>query len=264
MNKTVFVYSLKRYFDWQQAIIGGFAIICFGIIIGVMWGSSVGFMGEMSRWLLFGPTIPLVVASIAIMPKVANSQQRKDGEYLSLLFSRPVSRTSYIVSKWLSASVFVLAVIMILALISTVSACVAQLLFAGHLFVRPLIDGYGLADAALNSLSFSALFVMFAACPGRIRLFISSAVIGILFAMMFSVGLNIIASGISVVETSKVMGTLMSIFGSLFRVSVDSYHIIYAAESPLSAILIYISNVVLYLTVASLALCHREFFYAND
>lgn len=264
MNKTIFLYSFKRFFEWHHVIFGAIVMIFGAVMIGFLWASSIGLAAEMSRFMLFGPIIPFSVASVVIMPKVANAQQRKDGEYLSLLFTRPVSRTSYVITKWLSASLFVFFVLMLEAFLASGVAWLAAALLPGFVPFRPMVDTYSVTDGVCNSLSMSALFVLLAACPYRVRFWLTMAIMTVLIIAMGSFGATILMSGASFIEASHMMATAMRFIGSLFSVSVDSYHILNAADSPLTAICIFVSNVVLYLTLASLILCHREFFYAND
>ncbi len=264
MNKIIFLYSFKRFFEWNHVILGGLIMLASALAIAAMWSSSIGLAAEFSRWALFGPVVPLATSSIIIMPKVANSQQRKDGEYLSLLFTRPVSRTSYVLTKWLSASVFVFTIVMLEALMASAIAWLAATVIPGSIAFRPMIDAYAIIDAILNSMSFSALFVLLAACPARIRLWLWLGLITFLSVTMGTLGVKLLLSGVSLFEASQMMAAAMRFACSLFTVSADSYHIINSAESPLTSILIYTSNVVLYLTLASVILCQREFFYAND
>lgn len=263
MNGTIFSYTFRRFFDWTHVILGCMMMLFIAFFVALGWSTKHGILAEMCRWLLFGPTLPFVISSIIVMPQVANSQQRKDGEYLSLLFTRPLSRTTYILTKWLSAATFTFLAIIAQALLATLFAMVMQPIF-NLTNVPNMIDGYALIDVASNSLTFSALAMLLCACPSRIRTWLALGVLVVLFTLMGSFGLTILTSGANFMEASKSFLAFTKFVSSFFLVSVDSYHLINTAGSPLTNIIIHISNVVLYLALAAFILCQREFFYAND
>lgn len=263
MNKTIFLFTFRRFLDWYQLVFCALGLLSGGALVGAMWGSGLGLAGEFGRWLLFGPMVPLLIAASITMPQIANAQQRKDGEYLSLLFTRPISRASYVITKWIASSVFTFCIIMILAGIATGTAWLASLLGA-PLPARPLIDHYGVFDALFNSISFSAVVTMVSAMPYRLRMYCGMFIGFFTLVGMTSLGLGALFSGGSLADASKALNVGVRFLGSFMAVSIDSYHVLNSADSPLTTFLIYVSNIILYLTIASAIMCQREFFYAND
>lgn len=265
MNKAVFIFSFKKYLEWRQMLLAALALLGAAFVVGLLWGSSVGILAESARWMLFGPFVPFAVASLLVSPNVANAQQRKDGEYLSLLFTRPISRTSYVITKWLSATLFTFVIVIVLALLAGGIAWVAhRLLPADYAPFRQIVDTYALIDALGNSISFSALSVLLCSIPPRVRFYVGLVAMLMLPLFMASLGFTFLASGIQFFETHKLIDAVLQYVVGFSSITVDSYHFMNSAESPVARILTYVSNVVLYLALASWIMCRREFFYAND
>jgi len=262
MNKAIFIFTMKRYLHWVTLVVGCFFLLFFAATIGTMQSIDTPLTKEFARTLLVGPMLPLLVSYTVISPQVANSQRRKDGEYLSLIFSRPISRWSYVITKWLTASTFVLAVMAIQIALAYAFSCVVSALCATH--PRNVLDGYAVVDAILNALGFTALVVFISSMPQRIAVVVMLSYLYVVFLLSVSVGTASYLDSLSIEQVSKSVMAMSQLLFSIFVVGFDSYHVVNATSLPIASMLIYISNVVLYLTLATMVMSYREFFYAND
>ena len=262
MNKAIFLFTMKRYFHWVNLVVGTILLLFFSTMSGLLLSVDSPLTQEVARSILVGPLVPLIVSYSVISPQVANSQRRKDGEYLSLIFSRPVPRWSYVVTKWLTGSVFVLFVMALqIALAYSVSCIVGGIIGAPP---ANILDSYAVADALFNTLGFTALVVFISSMPQRYAVILVLMYAYLMCLLTISVGTASYLDSLSIEQVSKNVTALAQLVFSIFVVGFDSYHVINSAELPLANIIIYASNVVLYLTLATLVMSYREFFYAND
>src|SRR6516165_4951375 len=106
MSIAILMFTIKRYMHWRTLISVGMLLFVWSMTAAAFLSTDMVVPREWARSMLFGPFVPMCVALSIISPHFANSQQRKDGEYLSLIFSRPLPRWSYVITKWLSGVVF--------------------------------------------------------------------------------------------------------------------------------------------------------------
>lgn len=213
---------------------------------------------EFVRLMLFGPATPILVSYAIISPQVANSQRRKDGEYLSLIFSRPVSRCSYVMTKWLSGSVLTFA---IMSLATSIAFGFAALL-GRH--PADVLDGYAVVDALLNCFSYTALIVFVSSLPHLWGVYAMVFVFYGTFILSVTIGSLQFLNSFAFNEGSQVLIALGRSIISTMTVGMDTYHVINTSPFPVADFAIYASNIVLYLTLAVFVMSKREFFYAND
>jgi ABC-type Na+ efflux pump permease subunit len=258
MNKAIFLFTMKRYLRWSVLLLGGSLLLLMSLILGAMLFSDYRMTNEMVRVLLCGPTMPIVVAYSVISPQIANSQRRKDGEYLSLIFSRPISRYSYVMTKWLSGSLLTLT---IMSLATAIAFGVAA--FAGHC-PSGIIDGYAVVDAVLNCFSYTAVVVLVSSLPYLWGAIAMGAVFYGTIILSVTIGSLQFLSSFTFSEGSQVLIAVGKSIISTVSVGIDTYHVINTSPFPVADFAVYISNVVLYLTLSVFVMSKREFFYAND
>jgi hypothetical protein len=258
MNRAIFIYTIKRYLHWSTLVTGGFLLGSWSLMIAALIVSDFNFTREAARSMLFGPLVPVFIGYGVIMPQVANSQLRKDGEYLSLIFSRPVPRWSYVITKWLSGAFFILAVIAFVGLFAFGLAS----LFGHH--QNSVIDCYAVIDVVANALGIAALVVLISTIPSPWGYVIFAGVS--VCCMVLSVGTGTLTylSSFSLAEMSKAVAISSQLLFSMFAASIDSYHICNSSKFPVVDVIVYVSNILLYLTLSVLIMVNREFFYAND
>lgn len=253
---------MKRYLHWVNLLVGGISLLIFSVMIGLMLCVDLAVTKEIARSFLCGPMVAIVISYSVISPQVANSQRRKDGEYLSLIFSRPISRWSYVVTKWLTGSVFVLVNMALLTVTSYACAFVFAAVFGGH--PTNVLDSYAIADALLNAFGFTALVVFIASMPQIIAAIVMITYMYMVFFLTILVGSASYIDSLSLDHVSKTVTAFGQLVFSIFVVGMDSYHVINSSNFPIASIVIYFSNIALYITLSTLVMSWREFFYAND
>jgi len=85
-----------------------------------------------------------------------------------------------------------------------------------------------------------------------------------IFLLTILVGSASYLDSLSLEHVSKTLTALGQVFFSIFIVGMDSYHVVNSSNLPIASALIYFSNIALYLTLSTLVMSWREFFYAND
>lgn len=263
LNKAILIYSLKRLVTLKFLLTTCLLASCAGLLsTGLFIVSPTVEVAEGLKSLLFSPFVPMVVAFLVVVPQVANYKQTKDGEYLSLIFSRPVSRYSYVLTKWLAGSLTVLFFCSVLLVFVTL-----PLLFLHPEKIGMFLDGYVVTDCILNAFGYTALAVCLGAFPMQIGLWLfmilvySSMIFGLSTGL---ISLAVVGSDWGWDNAFRYFVAFVQFMYSFFVVSVDSYHLINSSQQTASGIASYFSNLVLYLTAATLLMSQREFFYAND
>jgi hypothetical protein len=214
---------------------------------------------QIMQLLLFGPTVPIFLSFLLVRDVIANNRSLNDGEYLALLFTRPISMWSYVFTKWLSNALIVCAV----AVIEMSVLCLSILLQGKDLGV--LQNGFIWLNIILNAFSFTALIVLISSIPLRL----GTLVWTILYLFSF------IVTMVPMVSLKSDEPALTSAFvypvytTGLFAQSFlfpyfDTYDAFNAVNFSILPFVTYISNILLYLVASTLVLRAREFFYAAE
>lgn len=259
MSKAVFLFTLLVKFSSISSVLG---LVFLAVVVPVLI-SSVSLDGRTADTLIglvTGPTLAMSISYMFIQDNIANTRQLNDGEYLSLLFSRPLARSEYIVSKWLAASVGVF-VIMILNMFTFNAAQMAQ----GRSSLVS-IDGWTLANILLNALSYSALMVLIRSFPMRLGM---TVFIILVYASLVGPALNFSMSSYQATLPAayiffQVISFISSFLQQFVYPSIDLYEVTNSTVSSILPVLTYVSNILLYLFFASYLLNLREFSYGED
>lgn len=259
MSKAVFLFTLLVKFSSISSVLG----LLFLAVIAPIILSSVALDGrtaDMLIGLVTGPTLAMSISYMFIQDNIANTRQLNDGEYLSLLFSRPLARSEYIVSKWLAASVGVLLIM----LLNMFTFNAAQMVQARSSLIA--IDGWTVANVALNALSYSALMVVIRSFPMRLGM---TVFIILVYASLVGPALNFSMSSYEATLPVAVMFFQAIAFVSMILQqfvypSIDLYEIINSTVPSLLPVLTYVSNILVYLLCATWLLNRREFSYGED
>lgn len=257
MNLAVLLYSfLLRFSRYGPA-----DYIFFGLIslIFLTLPEQPHVKGAVTSFLCSPPLI-MFVAYIGASDGTYKKKSLDDGEYMALLFCRPISRASYIVTKWIAAALTVLWFVCL----NLVLFWVMRML-RGH-FELELMTGYEVANLLVNAFSFSAMMIFVRCLPLKIAIW--------LFAGLFYLS-TFISAGVG--------------HSGSFNASKDSFEIFYHIGDAISVVIqqfvfpfidietaltttrfsylpfiTYISNISIYLFLATLILCRREFSYSFD
>ncbi len=207
--------------------------------------------------LVYGPMMISVVAFTFVSSSIGNTKSLDDGEYLALLFSRPIFRWEYVLSKWLAGFLLVISVI---GVQTVIFLALLHLIGRGDQMSVTFID---MANIILNALQTVALVVMIFAFPARIGALFFAGLLYLSFAAPIIV--KSIPGGVSFLNGSFLdmlnfgAGCLRSFTYS--PIDIDPYF--NSVQMLWLPVITFLSNIVLYLWLAIVVLNNREFFYTN-
>jgi hypothetical protein len=238
-----------------------FLIFLYGVILPVLasYTLNADTVFNVVRELILGPVVPMLIAYSLVKDEIGNSRSLNNGEYLTLLFTRPLSRVEYVMSKWTVCSLFV-AVIVLIAFVSFAVAETIQGRPPGDIF-----SIYTIANVILNAFGATAAIVLLNSFPPKI---------GIAIFMLVIYG-SMLAALLAEKELAKAKDSWAALFFTAItqtcafvRASaspyIDTYSVFTAISFSWTPVLTYISNISLFLLIAVLILNKREFFYASE
>lgn len=263
ISRAIFEVTLRRFLHWSDAIALSSLLVLVGVSCGVAAASPFAISTEVAQGVLFGPFMPFLLGLPVAGAQIANSAQAKHGEFLALLFTRPISKWEYVFTKWVCGSLFLMIALLVMATAGVLAQQVAMLVF-GVKNAVPLLDAFAVTDGVFNIMSVMSVVVLVSSMPRRVFLVLYFATFYGAIVLMTGLGLAVLTSSFFFPTESKVLQTIMQVIISLGSVRIDSYHLLNSSESPTLAGLVLVSNIVLRLTLANLVLSFREYFYAND
>jgi hypothetical protein len=259
MSKAVFIYTILAKFSSPSSI---FSLLFLAVIAPAFLSTMAldGRTAELLTSIIGGPTLAMLISYTFIQDNVANTRQLNDGEYLSLLFSRPLARCQYVVSKWLAGSFGVFCIM----LLNILTFNCGQMLQSRTTLIE--LDTWKIADLILNALGYSALMVVIRAFPLRLGLTV--------FFILVYVSLIGPAFNFSMSSYETVMPLAVGFFQLIVLLSnflqnfiypgIDLYDVFNSTRFSILPLVSYLSNVLLYLFFATMLLNRREFSYGED
>ena len=202
------------------------------------------------------PAIGMLIAYLFISDGPAGRKLVAEADSLALLFTRPLTRFSYVLSKF-CAGVIGSTVTLSLGLLATyiVGSCIG----INQIDIGPLV----FASLLCNSASWASLFVFFH----------SAAPVAAILVYIFLLG----ASGMGDIFTRAEMSTdpfiqnvttvtlfIYKWFGDILPTPIYLPTVLSAASFDMYEIAIFVSNISLFLLLATFALSKREFSYGSD
>jgi hypothetical protein len=205
---------------------------------------------------LFGPAITMVIAYLFVSNITGNAKSLHDGEYMALLFSRPLRRSSYIFSKWLAGSLLVFTIVCLQMLLLDFS-----LRTMGYSIQCTLVD---VVNVLLNALGTTALIVLLHAFPPRIGITLFLALVYFSFMTPLLTDTCVGQSSSAAIATQATVNFCCAVLRGFFSFTFDIDPYLNSIKIYWLPALSYISNIVLYLWLAIVVMNKREFFYANE
>lgn len=259
MSPAVFLFTLIAKFSNISSILG----LLFLAVVVPIFISAIAIDGKTADAMIAlvnGPTLAMGISYTFIQDNVANTRQMNDGEYLSLLFSRPLARSQYIISKWLAGS----AGVFIIMLMDILVFNLAQTLQSRSTLAPT--DSWNMANLALNALSYSALMVVIRSFPMRLGV---TVFIILVYASLISPALNFSMSNYEATLPVayyffKAVSFLANFLQQFVYPGIDIYEVFNSTKFSLLPIVVYVSNLLLYLFLATVLLNRREFSYGED
>lgn len=260
MNKAVFLYSLFAKVNTLSSALGllGMSVIGPALLTDML---PDGRSMDMLIGILLGPMAIMMISFAFIQDDVASKRTLSDGEYLSLLFTRPIARSQYIVSKWLAGSLGVFCIMLIVI----ASFNCAQTLQSHNSLVD--CDFWAIVNVALNALGYSALMVMIRVFPPGLNV---TAFFVLLYGSMFGPSLNVSMS--SYEETmplimyyfTQAIAFISNFLKEFIYPGINVYDVLNSARFSILPVAVYVSDVFLYLLCATILLNRREFSNGED
>lgn len=259
MNLGIFIFTLARLVTFSSAMSLLVIVLVLPMLIGLAPKTGRADISDLLVPSMFQTLLPLVLGFLLVSDNVANSKNLSDGEYLSLLFTRPISRAGYVLSKWIAGTVGVAICVFIAYGNFTLGT-----LISGHLIMPDWIDA---ANIILNCLSAVALVVLVSAVPMRLGMILLVAVFYIsgLGPVVTTFSLKATTTGqTSVATMTYALGAVLSFLQSLLHQTIDLNEVLNSVTFSWEPVITYASNLSLYLLIATLVMSKREFYYASE
>jgi hypothetical protein len=259
MSKAVFLFTILAKFSNLSSV---FNLVFLAVLAPVIF-SSVALDGRTADTLISivsGPTLAMLISYTFIQDNVANTRQMNDGEYLSLLFSRPLARWQYVVSKWLAGAVGVFCIMSC----DIVSFNCAQIVQSRNTLIQA--DVWTIANLAFNSLGYSALMVVIRSFPMRLGLTVFFILVYIsLIGPAFNFSMTSYESMLPLAYYFfQTVASVSNLLQQFIYPGIDVYDVFDSARFSVLPFVSYVSNVLLYLLLATILLNRREFSYGED
>ncbi len=263
MNRAIFKFSFFQKFthwlDWfiLAAIALGPSVVLVLVLFEV---EDVSYRRNIAGNLYSNfndSNLLMLLTYVFVSDGLVNRKAIGDVAPLSLVFTRPISRASYVFSKWMAG---LLGAMLILIPSAIVFQITARCMGVSETFV----DGYSILEMVLNSVSYSALMVLLHSLPGAFGPLTYLTLIGIT-----NIG-NMVASynnkdipwfWMQVCDAAILISFW---FGDFTYPAIDVFTILTSVAFDWNQVVIYASNIVIYLGLATVILSRREFFYATE
>ncbi len=259
MNKAIIMHSFLRLArpGTLMTLVMFVLVYPTALIAFISRLPSVSFDFEAFANLVFGPMMINVAAFTFVSSSIGNTKSLDDGEYLALLFSRPIFRWVYVVSKWLAGFALV---VLVIGSQTIVFKTLLQLIGRGDQLSVGFID---VANIILNSLQITALVAMIFAFPSRIGAMLFAGLLYLSFAapMMF----NAIPDSALWFhgDLHNIVNSISGCLRSFTYAPIDLDPYFNSIQILWLPIITFASNLAIYIWIAVVVLNNREFFYTN-
>ena len=265
MNKTIMMFTaMSACLDPMKLIY--VALLGFIMPIGMKIASMMhGATDSQTFEMLTGKVGVAFILMVLCLGLAGNTstQGGRGGEYLPLVFTRPLSRADYVITKWVTITVIggVLAAVQNLIIVAA-GYCFGEVLtlqaVASMLLERFLDAGIISAAMILAMLNKNAIFQIVAILGFYIWM------AGQTIPPVSVAGPN--PSGIDQlsIESTKFMLSASQVLSDLIIPTINVYDAMNSSQWPLVSILSYVSTLALYLLFAIAVTNRREFFYGTN
>jgi hypothetical protein len=193
----------------------------------------------------------------------STTQSGRGGEYLPLLFSRPISRTEYVITKWVTITIIGGA----LAALQNVLVCICGFFFGEttsalgllSLVIERFLDaGILSAGMLLAMLNKHPVFQIISICAFYVWM-IGQTVPPVSVAGPQIEGVDKLA-----LDATKIMLDTSQAMGDLVLPAINIYDMVNSSRFSILPPVAYFSTLMLYLALAIAATNKREFFYGTN
>jgi hypothetical protein len=229
-------------------------------IASVMHGASDSQTFEMLTGKV-GVAFVMMVLCLGLAGNTA-TQSGRGGEYLPLIFTRPISRSEYVISKWITLTIIGGGFTAIQNLIIAAIGLGCGESITSQAVVSMVLERF--LDAAL--ISAAMILTMLEKNPAFQIVAILAFYVWLAGQTIPPVSIATGGSGIQdlSIEATKIMLSLSQLAGQAVLPTLNIYDLLSAPSTALSPLLAYFSMVTLYLVAAIKVINRREFFYGTN
>lgn len=264
MNKTIMQYTaMSACLDPLKLLY--VALIGFVVPIGMKVASMMhGAADSQTFEMLTGKIGVVFVLTVLCLGLAGNTstQSGRGGEYLPLIFTRPISRSEYVISKWIVITAIGGTLVAVQNLIVAAIGFHFGEIITPQAILSMVVERY--LDAAL--ISAAMLLTMLNKNPAFQIVAILSFYIWLAGETIPPVSVAGPDGGIQdlSIEATKFMVSSSSYIGNLILPTVNVYDLMSSPAGAPTALISYASAVTLYLVCAIWATTRREFFYGTN
>ncbi|MDZ4833271.1 MAG: hypothetical protein SGJ27_05665 [Candidatus Melainabacteria bacterium] len=263
MNRAIFQYSLfskfTSYIDWVVllAIIVSPTLMMCLVVYNIenheykVTVAKTLFSNFSNSWLW------MLIAYVFVSDALVARRPVGDAAPLCLLFTRPIPRINYVISKWLAGAIGIFAVMV-------PSAYLFQIACLPFDITTNFMDSYMFAELAANAVSYSALMVFLHCLPPGIGALTYATMIGITNTGNTLASFNDKGDNWFTHAMHDLFVFLSFWLGDFTYPTIDVYTMLTSVTFDWHPVVVYVSNIILYLVLGTLCMVHREFFYATD
>lgn len=260
LNAAVLRFNLwEKILTWRVGIplLLFLGMPCYVMLISVI-DSTEPEMAARNVWNYFSnPALYLMLSYLFISDGLLTGRLAGEPETLNLLFTRPITRTAYVLTKFICGFLGSMTIMFVSALFTLAAAT------ALGISENPM-DSYFVISIVLNSLVFSAFYVFLHSLPALLGL-----VLYLFLSGCQTVG-DILSFGYSSSAPTFFKYVKQAIlfmnywFGDMYPNCVDFSLIATSYYACTELIVVYLSNLALFLFLAIFVLTIREFSYGSD
>ena len=264
-NPAVFVYTLCVKFADPRYWVLPFLLVfvpTFGLIATLSY-SHVHLTDEMKKMLAIGihtytqqPTVYLLFAYLFISDGLAGGKLIAESDTLALLFTRPMTRFCYVLTRYLAA-------------VTGTSILIYSAILSAHLAGLC----YGVQTIDIGPLTMASIILTAASWCAMVIFIHSAAPIVAFLTMFILLGCGGVGAIYSQAQQSN--NALLQIiktvclfvddwFGDFMPTSIDLATMAAASAFDTYEFSIFVSNIAFYILIAAFALSCREFSYGSD
>jgi hypothetical protein len=253
MSKAIFLFTFlmkaSKFGKWEI----GFTIVLFLSFWGMALSRSdmhIALDGFLSTPML------IFYAYVFTQDSAFNRHSLDDGEYFALLFTRPLTRASYILTKAVVAACGIIYFVIYLLILFFLG----QLLGGAKTFVFP--DAWQALNLLVNAFGFGCLVVMIRALPTRVGGWV-------LIVFWYASAVGTVAdrgTKITSLDPSATYAWESCCFlcKQILSPAIDLEAVFMNASFSWTPVVSFLSNCFIYLLIATIIICRREFSYAQD
>lgn len=265
MSKAIFIFTLLSTFLDRIKLA---YVILLGLVvpIGMKLASLLNGVAESQTFeMLTGPVgVAFILTGLCLgVAGNTGTQSSKDGEYLPLIFTRPLPRWQYVMSKWVAVtlvggSLAAFQNVLVAVMGSGFGESWPPLVVAGQIVERYL-------DAALigAALLMTMLVRHWTMQVGAIVAFYVWLT-GQTLPPVSVAGPQMSGVDATAIEGTRLMLDASKLIGDIILPTINIYDSVNAPYFPWLAVVSYLSAVVLYLALAVAVVNRRDFFYGTN